>query len=286
MPLAHVSPSGLRGGDHALAVTRSDSELQWLARSFIETAERAGARALYLSEGPAEETTSVLGLPSSSRPGGLVVEQAAPVLAPAGRFEPDRVHAALEQAVQDARRDGFTGVHIFVEVGWTLNDIEDVQRRDHLEASAHEFDVMREGDAVFLCQYSEGRFSGDALERALGSHPVVVDAGSQELRASAPARIWLQDDVVYIWGELDRTTAQLVGAPWLAVGNTVTIDLAETTFFDVGAYRALRTIAEGGCRVTLRNAPPVVRRVVEILNDQPGIELSIEDEPIRGAVER
>lgn len=62
-------------------------------------------------------------------------------------------------------------------------------------------------------------------------------------------------------------------------GNTVTLDLAETTFFDVGAYRALRTIAEGGCQVTLRNAPPVVRRVVEILNDQPGIELRLEEEP-------
>ena len=75
-----------------------------------------------------------------------------------------------------------------------------------------------------------------------------------------------------------------MGAPWLAVGNTVTIDLAGTTFFDVGAYRALRTIAEGGCRVTLRKAPPVVRRVVEILNDQPGVELRIEDEPIQEAM--
>ncbi len=213
-----------------------------------------------------------------------MVEQAAPALAPAGRFDPDRVHAALEAAVADARRDGFTGVHIFVEVGWTLNDIQDVERRDDLEANAHEFEVMREGDVVFLCQYSQERFSDDALARALGWHPVVVDAGSEELRASAPARIRLEDDVVYISGELDRTTAQLVGAPWLAVGNTVTIDLAETTFFDAGAYRAMRTIAEGGCQVTLRNAPPVVRRVVEILNDQPGIELHIEDEPIQEAV--
>lgn len=89
--------------------------------------------------------------------------------------------------------------------------------------------------------------------------------------------------MVYISGELDRTTAQLVGASWLAVGNTVTIDLAETTFFDVSAYRALRTIAEGGCQVTLRNAPPVVRRVAEVLNDQPGIELRIDDDPIQEA---
>ncbi len=279
MPLAHVSLSGLRGGDHAFAVTRSDSDLQWLARSFVEASERAGARAVYLSEGPAEETASRLGLPSPSRPGGLVVEQAAPVLAPAGRFDPDRVHAALQEAVRDARRDGFAGVHIFVEVGWTLDGIQDVERRDDLEASTHEFDVMRQGDVVFLCHYSEERFPGDMLERALGWHPVVVDAGSEELRASAPARIWLQDDVVYISGELDRTTAQLVGSSWLAVGNAVTVDLAETTFFDVGAYRALRTIAEGGCQVTLRNVPPVVRRVVEILNDQPGIELRLEEEP-------
>ena len=30
--------------------------------------------------------------------------------------------------------------------------------------------------------------------------------------------------MVYISGELDRTTAQLVGASWLAVGNTVDDD--------------------------------------------------------------
>ena len=200
MQLAHVSPSGLRGGDHAFAVTRSDCDLQWLARSFVENSERAGARAIYLSEGQAEETASRLGLPSPSRPGSLVMEQATPVLAPSGRFEPDRVHAAIEEAVRDAKRDGFTGVHIFVEVGWTLNDIEDVDRRDTLEASAHDFDVIRQGDVVFLCQYSEDRFPRETVERAQRVHPVVVDAGTEELRASAPARIWLQDDVVYISG--------------------------------------------------------------------------------------
>lgn len=40
MELAHVSPSGLRGGDHAFAVTRPDSDLKWLARSFVEASER------------------------------------------------------------------------------------------------------------------------------------------------------------------------------------------------------------------------------------------------------
>jgi hypothetical protein len=53
MQLAHVFPSGLRGGDHAFAVTRSDSDLQGLARSFVEASERTGARAVSLSERPA-----------------------------------------------------------------------------------------------------------------------------------------------------------------------------------------------------------------------------------------
>lgn len=153
--------------------------------------------------------------------------------------------------------------------------VQDVERRDDLEASAHEFDVMRPGGRGLPVSVLGGPFHRRRARSALGWHPVVVDPGTRELRASAPARIRLEDEAVYISGELDHTTAQLVGATWLAVGDTVTIDLAETSFFDVGAYRALRTIVEGGCQVTLRNAPPVVRRVVE---------LRIEDEPIQEAV--
>ena len=82
-----ASPAALRGGDHGYALTRSDADLAWLARSFVRNAEVAGARALYLSDGPTDDVLRLdLPLP---RPGAVIVVEAAPVLAPGETFRPE-----------------------------------------------------------------------------------------------------------------------------------------------------------------------------------------------------
>jgi hypothetical protein len=60
----------------------------------------------------------------------------------------------------------------------------------------------------------------------------------------------------------------------------VTIDLAEATFFDVGAHRAVTKIAKSCKRVRLRNAPPIVQRVVFALAGENGLEIEVEDDAV------
>jgi hypothetical protein len=62
--------------------------------------------------------------------------------------------------------------------------------------------------------------------------------------------------------------------------GTVTIDLAEATFFDVGAHRAVTRIARSCKRVRLRNAPPIVQRVVFALAGEAGLEIEVEDDAV------
>jgi anti-anti-sigma regulatory factor len=276
---AFASPAALRGGDHGYALTRTDEDLAWFARAFVEHAELAGARALYLSAGPAEGVAR-LGLPRPRHPGGLIVVDAAPVLSPGDVFRPEVYVRALEAAVDAALRDGFTGAHLLVEGGWSLAAIQDVQFWWELEDMAHQLRVLRRGDTVLVCQFGQDRFTPEALERAQRAHPISVAASSTGFTASAPMRVERREGVLHVSGELDRGTAGLLANACRGSVGTVTIDLAEATFFDVGAHRAVTRIARSCKRVRLRSAPPIVQRVVFALAEETGLEIEVEDDAV------
>ena len=198
-----ASPAALRGGDHGYAVTHSDADLAWLARSFVRNAEVAGARALYLSEGPTDDVLW-LDLPLPRHPGAVIVVEAAPVLAPGDTFRPEAYVRALEAAVDAALRDGFTGAHVFVEGAWSLSDVRGVEVWWELEEMVHELGVLQRGDTVLLCQFGHDRFEPDTLERAERAHPLSVAASSMGFPASAAMRVHRESDVLHVSGELDR----------------------------------------------------------------------------------
>jgi ABC-type transporter Mla MlaB component len=276
---AFASPAALRGGDHGYVLTRTDEDLAWFARAFVEHAELAGARALYLSAGPAEDVAR-LGLPRPRLPGGLIVVDAAPVLAPGDVFRPEIYVRALEAAVDAALRDGFAGAHLLVEGGWSLAAIRDVQFWWELEDMAHQLRVLQRGDTVLVCQFDQDRFPPQALERAQRAHPLSVAASSTGFTASAPMRVERREGVLHVSGELDRGTAGLLANACRGSVGIVTIDLAEVSFFDVGAHRAVTRIARSCKRVRLRNAPPIVQRVVFALAGEAGLEIEVEDDAV------
>jgi ABC-type transporter Mla MlaB component len=276
---AFASPAALRGGDHGYVLTRTDEDLAWFARAFVEHAELAGARALYLSAGPAEDVAR-LGLPRPRLPGGLIVVDAAPVLAPGDVFRPEIYVRALEAAVDAALRDGFAGAHLLVEGGWSLAAIRDVQFWWELEDMAHQLRVLQRGDTILVCQFDQDRFPPQALERAQRAHPLSVAASSTGFTASAPMRVERREGVLHVSGELDRGTAGLLANACRGSVGIVTIDLADVSFFDVGAHRAVTRIARSCKRVRLRNAPPIVQRVVFALAGEAGLEIEVEDDAV------
>ena len=187
---------------------------------------------------------------------------AAPVLAPGDIFRPEIYVRALEAAVDAALRDGFAGAHLLVEGGWSLAAIRDVEVWWELEDMVHELGVLQRGDTVLVCQFDQDRFPPQALERAERAHPISVAASSTGFTASAPMRVERREGVLHVAGELDRGTAGLLANACRGSVGIVTIDLADATFFDVGAHRAVTKIAKSCKRVRLLNAPPIVQRVV------------------------
>jgi len=278
-----ASPAALRGGDHGYALTRSDDDLAWLARAFVEHAQRAGARALYLSEGPTDDIVR-LGIPGPPHPGALIVVDAAPVLAPGDLFRPEMYVRALEAAVDAALNDGFAGAHVFVEGGWSLGEVRDVDVWWELEDMAHELGVLQRGDTVLLCQFGLDRFGPEALERVERAHTVSVAASSTGFPPSAAMRVERRGDALHVSGELDRGTAGLLATACRGSVGIVTIDLAEATFFDVGAHRAVTKIAKTCKRVRLRNTPPIVQRVVFALAGEAGLQIEVEDDAVSMSV--
>ena len=278
---AFVSPAALRGGDHAYAVTRSEADRSWLARAFVENAERADARALYLTEGPAEDVRR-LGIQGRPRhPGGVVVVEAAPVLAPGDTFKPEIYAKALESAVDASIRDGFSGAHMLVEAGWSLGPIRHVDAWWELEHVVSEMSLLRRGNSLLVCQFDQEAFGPIRLQRAARSHAVEVVANAAGVPAAAPVRVRREDDdVLHVVGELDRGTANLLASACRGSVGTVTIDLSEATFFDAGAHRAITRIAKSCKRVRLRNAPAIVQRVVFALQGEAGLSLEIEDDAL------
>ena len=276
---AFVSPAALRGGDHAYAVTRSEDDRAWLARAFVENAERADARALYLTEGPADDVGRIGVRRRPRHPGGLVVVDAAPVLAPGDAFKPEIYTRALESAVDASLRDGFTGAHLLIEAGWSLGNIRNVDAWWELEHVLGEMALLQRGNSVLVCQFDQEAFGSLRLQRAARSHRVEVVANANGFPAAAPMRVHREDDdVLYVVGELDRGTANLLATACRGSVGTVTIDLAEATFFDAGAHRVISRIAKTCKRVRLRNAPAIVQRVVFALQSEAGLRLEIEDE--------
>jgi anti-anti-sigma regulatory factor len=145
---------------------------------------------------------------------------------------------------------------------------------------AHELGVLRRGDTVLVCQFDQARFPPHALERAERAHPLSVAASSNGFTASAPMRVERREGVLHVSGELDRGTAALLATACRGSAGIVTIDLAEATFFDAGAHRAVTKIAKSCKRVRLRNAPPIVQRVVFALGSEPGLEIEVEDDAV------
>jgi anti-anti-sigma regulatory factor len=277
---AFASPAAVAGGDHGYALTRSGADLAWLARSFVTNAELAGARALYLCEGPPEQVAR-LDLPQPRLPGGLIVVEASPVFAPGETFEPELYVRALGAAVDAALSDGFTGAHVFVEGAWSQGGrIRGMDAWWDLESMTHELDVLRRGSSVLLCQFGHDRFAPEALERAERAHPLSVAASSTGFPASAAMRVVREGDVLRVSGELDRGTSTLLATACRGSVGTVTIDLAGATFFDAGAYRAVTKIARSCKRVRLRNAPAIVHRVVFALAVEAGLAIEVEDDAL------
>ena len=92
-----------------------------------------------------------------------------------GRFDPERMLTMLNDAVEQALNDGYTGLRTCGDMTWLVDDIPGSTQVMEYEALVTE--LFRSVRAVAMCQYNRRRLPPKVLAGALASHPTVLSAG-------------------------------------------------------------------------------------------------------------
>jgi anti-anti-sigma regulatory factor len=263
-------------GDHACGVFASDDDQAQLVGGFARDAFARGDRLFYIADASDEGTIvdflDDVGLEGRARldAGDLQILHSSQMGLEDG-FDRDRQLAAWQELIDTARDDGYRGLAGAVEMTWALAWDVEPEAVVAYEATAGE--LFAGGGLSALCQYDTRRFERNLVKRAAHVHPyaIAVRGGDCKLRFR---RLSLArsaaSDVLELGGEIDFGNlafleAQIAEA---VVAGDVVLDCSDLDFVDIGGCRLLYRLTAGEPdhgHVELRNPPPVVRRVLNLL---------------------
>ena len=254
---------------HLMLLHESAAERQAGVAAWVQRGLDLGEKVLY-AEGPDEREGFLMAAleahevdaPTALREGRLT-------LVPLAEFYPTDVQRLV---VDRALAEGFPAVRMSVGV---LGALTILSPGHHLTVEQRLAELVRSLPVSALCQYARSSTRGPALRDAVGVHvPGIREAwfGTGESELGLALR-----------GEVDAGNAEVLEAAvtaFTAVPPCVLcLDLAELTFVDVAACRALaqgsRDLRASGGRVLLVAPPPPVERTLCLLglDDLPGFQL-------------
>jgi PAS domain S-box-containing protein len=110
------------------------------------------------------------------RSGALNMVDRKAVYLKTGRFEPDLVIRFWTEAVSQARADKFSGLRTLVaEMTWVLGESVDTHRLIEYESKLNR--LVRDHEAVIVCQYNRARFPPEVILGVVRTHPLVIYGG-------------------------------------------------------------------------------------------------------------
>lgn len=89
-----------------------------------------------------------------------------------GAFDPGQMIHFLDDAVSQAKSEGFDGLRVTGEMTWVLGGDPGANRLIEYESRLNDF--IRTRDVIALCQYNRERFGSDILGAVLRTHPIVI----------------------------------------------------------------------------------------------------------------
>ncbi|GAA0382642.1 hypothetical protein GCM10009530_36800 [Microbispora corallina] len=276
-------------GDH-VCWTFDDHErhLEALAR-FVRAGLAQDQKVLYLTDTflPAAFLAAVetygVDADDARRSGRLVVSTADESYLARGAFDPEQALRGWTTAVEEARRQGYAGLRVAADMGWTVRPIPGIDRLAWYEAQANR--IFSQGEALALCCYDRRLFTARELERVGMAHPgtAQADAGSgDEWRPLL--RMRRTSTGLSLSGEADMTNRDALATVLrhlvedVPTGNDpVVVDVSGLTFADLGAARALASaVTSSGGRMRLEGSGPFLVDLLAFL-DQPDEEAATAD---------
>ena len=169
----------LRPGDHLCLVYDGDPSDQFPALvPFLRQGLENGERAVYVSDdGTIEELGRALteyGVDVKGRldDGSLVLWTRSEWRQP-GELDSARKADQVRRIIDDALRQGYSGVRFGIEMTWTLGPDIAADRLCHWEATINSI-LSPDLPVRMICQYSRRRLPPDVLQAALLTHPVAI----------------------------------------------------------------------------------------------------------------
>jgi anti-anti-sigma regulatory factor len=270
-----MGPSGapaVSPGDHACCTFATDDEQAELVSRFARDAVERNDRVFYLADRADEAQVAGYvtdgGLDGRAMlDGGALQVLHSSQIDLAGGFDRNRMLTVWRQLTEAARDDGYRGLAVLAEMSWALSrDVDADTLIDYEETSGSVF-ASKELSAI--CQYDRRLFDDETLQRAGHAHSVAMRLGGAGCTVDHHRLLIHLGRVLEVGGEVDLANVHFLDqilVERLAHGDAVA-DCTMLTFIDAGGCRVLRAACNGELgpgRLTLRNVPEGVQRVMEV----------------------
>ena len=175
-------PNVFRRGEHICALYDTEDQQLAVAAEYLADGLRTGERAFFVAESPValerfRRALMELGVevvPAETRR-ALVLRTHAEAHLADGRFDSERMLRLLNEAVEDAVRDGFTGLRTCGDMSWLLSDPPGAEQLVEYEAMLNQFFEGVPGSG--MCQYHRERLAAHVLDHALATHSSAIVDG-------------------------------------------------------------------------------------------------------------
>lgn len=273
-------------GEHPCLSYGDDAEQHEVAAGFVRAGLDNREKVFYLTDSAPTSVPDFLragGVETgpSTREGQFIVLATEAMYPPGEPLDPRVISEQVRRAARDARDEGFAGLRMAAEMGWTHRDGLDLERLVAYERAATAFTA--EHGVLGLCQYDRRRLSDRDLEVIEAAHgyrvgpdPVYADGALSLTRTYAPAGL-------RVVGELDLSNAGALDDVLRAVaaggGHDVHLDVSGLEFTDVAGIRVLAHAAQRLDRrdLILRGAHRRLRRVLRLTGWDELANLTIGD---------
>jgi hypothetical protein len=164
-------------GDHVCTVYNSDEERVSAAVQFVRDGLAWHQRCVYVccDEDPdgfrSALKSAAIDVAAHEAEGALVLLTKADAHLNRGSFDPARMIAAIDAALQDALNSGFAGLRAAGEMTWLLDEAPGADRIVEYEALLNRYCSNK--PVILLCQYNRRSMSPHLLDHCLATHPWV-----------------------------------------------------------------------------------------------------------------
>jgi len=169
-------------GEHICAMYDTEEEQLRVAAEYLGDGLRSGQRGLYVADSrPALKRFHValgevgINVSSMIKRGALIEATHAEAHLENGHFDSERMLRLLNQAVETALNDGFSGLRTCGDMSWLLHRPAGADQVVEYEALLNQ--LFHGVLAAGMCQYDRRRLSPELLDHALATHSSAVVDG-------------------------------------------------------------------------------------------------------------